>query len=182
MKIERSTLKRAAVPALIAGLLLPVCATPAEAQEPPGLTAVRFSGTVSLSARVGATNTVTVFVTNNRLLVRDISGVAAGPGCSRPNPNDATLVDCGPLPVARLNVVLRDQADSLLVDAPVGAVVDAGSGADTVQTGSGNDTINVRDGGAGDTVGCGEAPGDFDRALGDPGDTLTTTCEQRATF
>ncbi|MCX4698217.1 hypothetical protein [Streptomyces sp. NBC_01373] len=182
MKIERNTLMRAAAPALVAGLLVPVFATPAGAQEPPGSTAVRFSGSVQLSARWGVPNAVTVRVENGNLIITDSAGVAPGPGCSRPNPNDSTLVNCGPLPVARLNVALRDQGDSIFVDAPVNTSVDAGTGDDTVRTGSGNDSVNVRDGNPRDTVDCGEAPGDFDRAIGDPGDGIVATCEQRATF
>lgn len=178
MKIVSSTLKRAAGPVLAAGLLVPVFATPAAAQT-PGSTAFRVFGNVGLSARAGFVNnvTATLVTINNvtRLRLMDTSGVSAGPGCSQVNFQN---VDC-PLPVSRLSVGLGDGGDQFHgTDIGIRTVVDAGSGADLVETGSGNDTIGVDDDVPGNDIvsTCGLGT---DAVFANPGDVIGTLCEAR---
>ncbi|MGI5377536.1 hypothetical protein ACQEV2_25500 [Streptomyces sp. CA-251387] len=168
-----------AVPAVAAGLLVPVFATPAAAQT-PGSTAFRVFGNVGLSARAGFVNNVTATLFTNssnvtRLRLTDSSGVAAGPGCSQVNFN---TVDC-PLPVSRLSVGLGDAGD-LFDGTGIGirTVVDAGPGADIVSTGSGNDTIGVDDDvPMNDRVlTCGFGS---DVVFANPGDMIGSGCEAR---
>lgn len=175
MKIASSTLKRVAVPALVAGLTVPVFATPAAAQT-PGSTAFRIFGMVVLSANAGAQNTVVAGVSGSFLRLTDASGVAAGPGCFQRTP---TTVDC-PLPVSRLAIGLGDGNDSFTgTSLAVRTTVDAGPGVDNVMTGSGSDTIGVSGDAVGngpDTVSCG---GGADVVFRDPADNIAANCETR---
>ncbi|MFE5819694.1 hypothetical protein [Streptomyces sp. NPDC056479] len=173
MKIVSSTLTRAVGPALAAGLVVTALATPAAAQT-PGSTALRIFGNVILSARANAVNVVTASVAGSNIRLTDTSGVAAGPGCRQVNP---TTVDC-PLPATQLAIGLGDLGDSFNGQGlSVRTVVDAGTGADTVRTGSGNDTIGVNDGTSGDTVTCN---GGTDTVFRDAGDTIPVgaACER----
>lgn len=174
MKIVSSTLKRAAVPAVVAGLVIPVFATPAAAQT-PGATAFRFFGNVGLSARAGYANNVTASIVGTNLRLTDnVSGIAAGPGCRQAVA--FTTVDC-PLPVSRLSVQLGDGNDSFTgTGIAIRTVVDASTGIDTVTTGSGNDTVGVEDDQPGDTVDCGA--GTSDVVFYNSGDTVAN-CEAR---
>ncbi|MGN9759260.1 hypothetical protein [Streptomyces sp. SD31] len=169
-----STLKRAAVPALAAGLLVTALATPAAAQT-PGSTAFRFFGNVGLSARAGFVNNVTATVVGANLRLTDSSGVAAGPGCRQV---DFNTVDC-PLPVSRLSVGLGDQGDTFDgTSIVIRTVVDAGPGGDTVATGGANDMIGVDDDTPNnDTVTtCGLGS---DAVFANSGDRIGTGCEAR---
>ncbi|WP_128433146.1 hypothetical protein [Streptomyces cyaneus] len=174
-----STLKRAAVPALAAGLVVSAFATPAAAQT-PGSTAFHIFGNVILSARAGAVNNVTARIVDGRLRLTDTSGVTAGPGCIQVSP---TEVQCGSLAnVVRLSIGLGDLDDSFKPESPetfaVRTVVDAGAGKDTVETGRGNDTIGVKDGVAGNdtVVSCGAGSDIVQR---DVGDIIAANCESR---
>ncbi|KUL46202.1 hypothetical protein ADL12_02815 [Streptomyces regalis] len=174
MKIVSSILKRAAVPALAVGLVVPALATPAAAQT-PGSTAFRFFGTVGLSARAGFANNVTATVVGTNLRLMDTTGVAAGPGCSQV---DFFNVNC-PLPVSRLAVGLGDGGDQFHgTSIGIRTVVDAGSGADIVETGSGNDTIGVDDDTPNNDIvsTCGLGS---DVVFANPGDVIGTGCEAR---
>lgn len=175
MKIMSSSLKRAAGPALAAGLLVTAFATPAAAQT-PGSTAFRVFGNVGLSARAGFENNVTASIVGNYLRLTDTAGVAAGPGCISRGFN---AVDC-PLPVSRLSVGLGNENDTFEgTSITIRTVVDAGSGTDTVATGSGNDTIGLDDDAPGDSVTtCG---GGYDVVFLNPGDTIAAdaACEAR---
>ncbi|MFJ9813977.1 hypothetical protein ACIRU3_01655 [Streptomyces sp. NPDC101151] len=170
----RSTLKRAAGPALVAGFVVVSFATPAAAQT-PGSTAFRiFGNTVGVQSRTGVQNHVTAAVSNNRLILSDQAGIAAGPGCSQVS---ATSADCGSVgSVARLLIATGDQNDSVLVTAPVNSTVDIGTGVDSVTTGSGRDVIDVEDNTGNDTVNCG---GGSDLVFADSGDTIAANCESR---
>lgn len=175
MKTVRSTLKRAAVPVLAAGLVVSAFATPAAAQT-PGSTAFHIFGNVILSARAGAVNNVTATIVNGRVRLTDTAEIAAGPGCLRVS---ATTVDCGSVANAvRLSIGLGDLNDSFQGQSvAIRTVVDAGAGTDTVATGTGNDTIGVKDGVAGnDTVDCG---GGSDIVQRDVGDNIAANCESR---
>ncbi len=175
MKIASSILKRVAVPVLAAGLAVPAFATPAAAQT-PGSTAFRIFGMVVLSARSGAANQVTASTATGRVVLTDTTGIALGPGCTRLSP---TSVDCGSaLGVSQLSIGLGDLGDSYNGTA-VGlrTIVDAGTGTDTVSTGSGNDTIGVSgDGTVVDTVTC---DGGIDVVYRDPSDSVAADCESR---
>jgi hypothetical protein len=175
MKIANSTLKRAAVPVLVAGLVVPVFATPAAAQT-PGSTAFRIFGNVILSARGNAVNTVTADTSSGRVILTDTSGIAPG-NC---RPLSPTSVDCGStVGVARISVGLGDLGDTFNgTNVGLRTVVDAGPGMDIVSTGSGNDTIGLDDNAPGDSVTtCG---GGSDTVFYNPGDTVdTVTCEAR---
>lgn len=179
MEITSSTLKRLAVPALVAGLALPlVVASPASA-DPGASVVTRSSGLVALSARDGGNagdvaNDVRFFASGTFLHVEDLNGVTAGPGCSQQSP---TVARCGTLSgVSRLSATLRDGDDDVDVEVARNTTVDAGSGSDEVTTSSGSDTINVRDGGGGDVVeSCG---GGSDTVFMDSvGDQATANCE-----
>ncbi|MFF7971642.1 hypothetical protein [Streptomyces sp. NPDC007905] len=172
-----SILKRAAGPAVVAGLLVTSFATPAAAQT-PGSVALRHGGSVVLSAGIGVQNHVTASVSGGRLILTDLAGIAAGPGCSQVS---TTSADCGNADtVSRLTVSLGDQNDSAQINAAVNTSVYAGSGADTVATGGGSDTVFVSDGVSGnDTVTCGDGS---DTVFGDPGDHIATNCEVRFPF
>ncbi|OKK06475.1 hypothetical protein AMK26_10695 [Streptomyces sp. CB03234] len=180
MKITSSTLKRLAIPAVVAGLALPLMvASPASAQ-PAASTVVRSFGHVSVGARDGGDagevrNRVRFFAVGSYLHVEDLDGITPGPGCVRWN-NDPTEARCGTLSgVSRLSATLRDGNDTATVQVARNATIDAGSGSDTVSTNSGSDTINVRDGGGGDeVVTCG---GGSDTVFTDPGDDTATNCE-----
>ncbi|MFI7411127.1 hypothetical protein ACIBU0_20940 [Streptomyces sp. NPDC049627] len=169
-----STLTRAAVPVLAAGLLVPAFATPAVAQT-PGSTAFRVFGNVGLSARAGFANNVTATIVGTNLRLMDSTGVAAGPGCTQV---DFFNVNC-PLPVSRLSVGLGDGGDQFHgTGIGIRTVVDAGSGADLVETGSGNDTIGVDDDVPGNDIvsTCGLGS---DVVFANPGDVIGTGCEAR---
>ncbi|MFF7747644.1 hypothetical protein ACFZCP_00040 [Streptomyces sp. NPDC007971] len=170
-----STLRRAAGPALVAGLVVVSFATPAAAQT-PGSTAFRiFGGLAGLQARSGVQNQVTATVSgSNHLLLTDTTGVAIGPGCTRVS---ATTADCGSITtVNRLAIALDDQNDTATADVPVNTTVDAGTGIDKVTTNGGNDTIGVEDHAGGDTVNCN---GGNDTVFADPGDNIASNCERR---
>lgn len=176
MKTVSSNLKRMAVPALAVSLAVPAFATPAAAAT-PGSTALRLFGMVVLSARSGAANHVTASTTSGRVILTDTTGIALGPGCVRLS---ATSVDCGSVAgTSRLSVGLGDLDDSFdgtSVSLPT--LVDAGTGSDTVATGSGNDTIGVSGDSppAVDTVSC---DGGSDVVFADPGDSVAADCESR---
>jgi hypothetical protein len=176
MKTVSRTLKRMAVPALAVSLAVPALATPAEAAT-PGSTAFRLFGMVLLSARSGVANQVTASTSSGRVILTDSTGIALGPGCVRLS---ATSVDCGSVAsTSRLSVGLGDLGDSFdgtSVSLPT--LVDAGTGSDTVATGSGNDTIGVSgDAPAVDTVTC--DGGTSDVVFADPGDSVAADCESR---
>ncbi|MEU5534534.1 hypothetical protein [Streptomyces sp. NPDC020362] len=169
-----STLKRAAGPALVAGVVVVSFATPAAAQT-PGSTAFRiFGGLAGLQARTGVQNQVTATVSGGHLRLTDATGVAIGPGCTRVSANTA---DCGSIStVTRLAIALDDQNDTATTNVPVNTTVDAGTGIDNVTTNGGNDTIGVEDHAGGDTVNCG---GGSDVVFADPGDNIASNCERR---
>ena len=175
MKTVSRTLRRAAVPALVVTLAVPALATPAAAQT-PGSTALRLFGMVLLSARSGAANQVTASTAGGRVILTDTTGLALGSGCVRLS---ATSADCGSVAsTSRLSVGLGDLNDSFdgtSVSLPT--LVDAGTGSDTVATGSGNDTIGVSgDAPAVDSVTC---DGGTDVVFADPGDSVAADCESR---
>src|SRR5262249_10939705 len=93
MKILSSTLRRAAGPALVAGLVVVSYATPAAAQA-PGSGVFRFGGLVGLQARAGAQNQVKADVSGGRLILSDGAGIAVSLGCT---PLSNTSADCGSL-------------------------------------------------------------------------------------
>ncbi|MEV5878607.1 hypothetical protein AB0L75_31150 [Streptomyces sp. NPDC052101] len=175
MKIVLSILKRAAGPALAAGLVVASSATPAAAQT-PGSTAFRiFGGFAGVQANSGFQNHVTASVSGaGRLILSDTAGIAAGPGCT-PVIGSTTSADCGSIAtVTRLGIQLGDQNDTAVVGVPVNSLVDAGTGIDSVTTNGGNDTIGVQDNAPGDTVNCGAG---IDRVFADPGDIIAGDCE-----
>ncbi|WP_159050333.1 hypothetical protein [Streptomyces cellostaticus] len=172
-----STLKRAAGPSLVAGLVVVSLATPAAAQT-PGSTAFRiFGGLAGVQARSGVNNQVTATVSGGRLILSDTTGIAVGPGCTRVtgNPNSA---DCGSvLTVTRLAIALGDGDDTFDGSAVfINTTVDAGTGTDSVKTNGRNDLVGVQDNAGGDSVDCG---GGTDTVFADPGDTNITNCEVR---
>lgn len=174
MKTASSILKRAAVPALVAGLLVPAFATPAAAQT-QGATAFRYFGNVGLSARAGYVNNVTAYINGSYLMLTDpTSGIQAAQGCFQVS---FATVAC-PLPVSRLSVGLGDGGDTFDgTSIAIRTVVDAGSGADIVATGGGNDMIDVDDDAPGDMVTtCG---GGSDSVFANRGDEIGTLCEAR---
>ncbi|MFS4097439.1 hypothetical protein [Streptomyces sp. AF1A] len=176
MKIVRSTLMRAAGPALVAGLVATSLAAPAAAAPAPGSTAFRIlGGLAGLQARAGVANTVTASVSGTHLRLSDTTGIAIGPGCTRV---DATTADCGPVAtVAWLTVALGDGNDSFDgTTAPVSAIVDAGTGTDSVTTNGKNDLIDVEDNAGGDSVNCG---GGSDTVFADTADSVNANCETR---
>ncbi|MGY5008934.1 hypothetical protein ACWCY6_12735 [Streptomyces sp. 900105755] len=167
-------LKRAAGPVLVAGLVVTSSATAAAAAPPPGSTAFRIlGGLVVLQARNGVNNVVTAS-TSGRLILKDTTGIAIGPGCTRV---DANTADCGiALTVTRLAVQLGDGDDKFDGSAAnVSTTVDAGTGTDRVTTNGSSDTVSVEDNTGGDTVDCG---GGTDTVFADPGDTITN-CERQ---
>ncbi|QGV78604.1 hypothetical protein [Streptomyces ficellus] len=174
-----STLKRLAVPALVAGMALPVVlAAPATSAE-AGATVTRYSGVVTLNARTGVENRVTFSANAAReLVVRDTSGLKVGPGCRRVG-TDGTSAVCGSLSaVTQVRAMLRDRNDAVRVGVAEASVIDAGNGRDFVQTGAANDTINVRDGEGGDRVEtCGG--GTNDTFFADAADVIPMSCEVR---
>lgn len=175
MKIVGTTLKRAVGPVLAAGLIVTALATPAAAQT-PGSVAFRLFGIAFLSASEGVQNNMTATVSGGRLILTDTSGVALGPGCTRVS---ATSADCGSVTaVNRLAIGMGDRNDSFQGSTlALRTTVDAGTGADTVATGSGNDTIGVSDRVAGnDTVNC---DGGSDVVIRDLGDNIAANCEVR---
>ncbi|WAZ21454.1 hypothetical protein STRCI_002628 [Streptomyces cinnabarinus] len=171
-----SALKHVVAPALAAGVLVTAFAAPAVAQEPPGSTVVRSSGTVSLNARSGVSNYVTVSSASGRLIVEDQSGITAGPGCTRLS---STAAACGATATAtRLAFSLGNWSDVLSVGVAVSSSVNAGSGTDVITTGGGNDSVNASDGvGGNDWVTC--DGGSSDSAFADPGDSVSRDCERR---
>ena len=174
MKIVSSALRRAAGPALAAGLVVASFATPAAAQAAPGSTAFRVFGLVGLQARAGVQNNVSASVSGtSHLLLTDTTGIAVGPGCTRVS---ATTADCGAIAAGtRLVIALADQNDTATTDVPVNVTVDAGTGVDSVTTSGGNDVIDVEDNAGGDTVTC---DGGTDTVFADPGDTIAPDCER----
>ncbi|MER5209173.1 hypothetical protein ABT063_00865 [Streptomyces sp. NPDC002838] len=110
--VSTTTLKRAAVPSLAAGLLLAAFAAPAAAQAPADSTATRVDNTVTVTTRLATTpNPVRMRVNSGgSLIIEDSSGITPGPGCTRFGTGN-TAVDCGPAStVTRLSVSLRDKA------------------------------------------------------------------------
>ncbi|MEV6052813.1 hypothetical protein [Streptomyces sp. NPDC052107] len=187
MKILSSTVRRVAGPALAAGLAVTAFATPASAAPAPGSTVTRFGGSVVLSAAAGVKNQVTASVSGGLLIMEDLSGVTAGPGCTQLT---ATTARCGSAgSVGQLTISVGDQDDTVTNSTGIRSVIDAGpgndivnggtgndtinagTGTDTVNGGGGNDTINVHDGTGGDTVTCGDG---FDVVSADPGDIFPT--------
>ncbi|MEV8534416.1 hypothetical protein [Streptomyces sp. NPDC051211] len=112
------------------------------------------------------------------LFIVDAAGITAGPGCDQV---DATTVRCGaPGQVTNVVANLGDGTDRLEVLNSLHAVVDGGSGSDTITTAGGNDRITVRDGAPGDVVqSCGAG---FDVVRADAGDTVASNCELRSPF
>ncbi|MER6222433.1 hypothetical protein ACWCYL_35950 [Streptomyces sp. 900105755] len=171
-------LKRAAGPVLVAGLVVTSSATAAAAASaapPPGSTAFRIFGSlVGLQARAGVNNVVTASTSTGRLILKDTTGIAIGPGCTRV---DANTADCGSaLTVTRLAVQLGDGNDTFDGStANVSTTVDAGTGTDSVTTNGRSDTVGVEDNTGGDTVDCGDGT---DTVFADPGDTITN-CERQ---
>ncbi|MER6269060.1 hypothetical protein [Streptomyces sp900105755] len=181
MKIVSTILKRAAGPVLVAGLVVTSSATAATAAAapPPGSTAFRIlGGLVVLQARNGVNNVVTastsVSTSPGRLILKDTTGIAIGPGCTRV---DANTADCGiAATVTRLAVQLGDGNDTFDGStANVSTTADAGTGTDSVTTNGRSDTVSVEDNTGGDTVDCG---GGTDTVFADPGDTITH-CERQ---
>ncbi|CAL9434074.1 hypothetical protein [Streptomyces sp. enrichment culture] len=171
-----SALRRAAAPALAAGVLMTAFAVPAAAQEEPASRVARFSGQVSVQGFNGAPNSIMVFLEAGHLRVVDHNGILAGPGCEQ---IDDTTADCGTVTTSspsRLAVWLGDNDDSLSVGLRLNTSVDAGPGMDTIATGDGVDTINVRDGERDIVVCDGGTP---DTAYGDTVDSLNRDCERR---
>jgi hypothetical protein len=171
-----TVVKRAAAPALAAGILVTAFATPAAAQ-PPGSTVVRSGTGVSLSARYAVSNYVTFSDDGGDLIVEDQSGIYAGPGCEQLTPTAAV---CGETASAtRLTVALRDWSDVLHVGVAVNTTVDAGTGTDSITTGGGDDTIFARDGVRGnDWITC-DGHRTRDTAYADLGDSINPDCELR---
>lgn len=174
MKIVSTTLKRAAVPALSAGLLVTAFPTPAAAQT-PGSTVFRLFGSAYLSARADVANKATATVLNGRLILGDATGVAAGMGCVRLSP---TTADCGSAATTgRISVGLGNMDDTFDgAGVPLSMLVDAGPGFDSVTTGSRNDTIGVSDGVPNEPVDCGDGS---DVVYRDTGDAIAPNCEAR---
>ncbi|MFI2202434.1 hypothetical protein ACH47Z_16970 [Streptomyces sp. NPDC020192] len=168
------TLRRAAGPALVAGLVVTAFAAPASAAQAPGSTVVRSSGSVVLSARSGVQNQVTASVSGGQLIMEDLSGIVAGPGCTQLS---ATRAGCGPAgTVGQLSISVGDLDDTVTNNTTIRAVINAGTGNDVIHGGGGNDVINVHDGVGGDTVTC---DGGFDVVSADPGDNIAPDCEVR---
>ncbi|MGW7525334.1 hypothetical protein [Streptomyces sp. NPDC054783] len=177
MKTVLHTLKRAAGPVLVAGLVVTSSATPAAAQT-PGSTAYRiFGGFAGLQANSGFQNHVTASVSGTgHLIFTDTAGIAAGPGCTRVT-GSTISADCGSIAtVTQVGIQLGDQNDTAAINVPRNSLVDAGTGIDSVTTNGGNDTISVQDGAGGDTVSCG---GGTDTVFADTTDTIGGDCEVR---
>ncbi|MQY35339.1 hypothetical protein SRB17_33130 [Streptomyces sp. RB17] len=183
MKTVLNTLKRAAGPVLVAGLVVASTATPAAAQT-PGSTAYRiFGGFAGVQANNGFNNNVTASPSGPEpgahLIFSDTAGIAAGPGCTRIT-GSTTSVDCGSLAtVTRIGIQLGDRDDTYNGSAvSVNSIVDAGTGKDSVVTGGGSDTVSVQDNAPMDNVNCGVQPtGGADTVYRDPGDTVVG-CER----
>ncbi|WBO64387.1 hypothetical protein [Streptomyces camelliae] len=178
MRTRTSTLRRMAGTAAVAGLVVTAsAAVPAAAAQPPGSTVTRSSGTVVLSARFGVQNQVTASVSGTQLIMEDLSGIVAGPGCTQLS---GTRAACGSAStVGQLTISVGDMDDTVTNNTNIRAVIDAGTGNDIIHGGGGNDTINVHDGVGGDTVTC---DGGFDVVYGDPGDNIASDCEVRGVF
>ncbi|MFI6356683.1 hypothetical protein ACIBJF_29385 [Streptomyces sp. NPDC050743] len=176
MKTLSSTVRRVAGPALAAGPAATAFTTPASAAAAPGSTVTRFGGSVALSANPGAANTVTASRSGDLLIMEDLSGIAAGPGCTQLT---ATTARCGlATSVGQLTISVGDMKDSVTNNAGIPSIINAGSGDDTITGGSRNDTINVQDGAGGDTVTC--DGGGFDVVSADRGDKVALDCEVRS--
>ncbi|MBT2490119.1 hypothetical protein J7E96_16645 [Streptomyces sp. ISL-96] len=184
MKITSGVLKRVAVPALVAGMALPLAlATSSAAQQPgPASTVTRSGGTVAYSAYSGEDNKLRVRAEadvngNLVLVVEDLEGIDAGFGCQQDGPNVAVCDLAGT--VTRISAQLRDGTDTAFIEVSTASTVNAGTGADIVETSGGNDTIDLRDGvGGNDSASCGG--GGSDTAIGNPGDRIAANCERRA--
>lgn len=74
------------------------------------------------------------------------------------------------------NVSNRSSGNDSIVGNSVTNWIRSSGGNDTISTGEGDDFIEVQDGAAGDSVDCGENPGDDDTVVSDTGDTLIN-CE-----
>jgi len=74
------------------------------------------------------------------------------------------------------NVSNRGSGNDSIVGNNVTDWIISSGGNDTISTGEGDDLIEVQDGAGGDSVDCGENPGDDDAVFYDTGDTLTN-CE-----
>ncbi|WP_225099767.1 hypothetical protein [Streptomyces sp. CoH27] len=163
--------------AAVAGLVVTAsAAVPAAAAQPPGSTVTRSSGTVVLSARSGVQNKVTASVSGTQLIMEDLSGLVAGPGCIQLS---GTQASCGlASTVGQMTISVGDLDDTVTNNTNIRAIIDAGTGNDIIH-GGGNDVINVHDGVGGDTVTC---DGGFDVVYGDPGDNIAPDCEVRGVF
>ncbi|MGW6704377.1 hypothetical protein ACWGDE_05735 [Streptomyces sp. NPDC054956] len=173
MKLTRVRALRAAVPAAVAGMLLPlIMATPAHAA---GAVAVRYGGTVLYTAASGATNQLTLLDAGAELRLTDTAGITAGFGCQQDSP---TSIRCGArATVTRLQAALGDGNDKLDYNTSSTFAVSAngGTGVDEIKTGPGNDMIDLRDGAADLPTQCGAG---FDSVLADTADTGFSGCER----
>jgi hypothetical protein len=185
MKITSGILKRVAVPAAVMGMALPLAlAGSVAAQQPgPASTVTRAFGQVSYTAYSGEDNKLAVTAetdlnNNTVLVVTDLEGIDAGAGCQQASPNSAVCGLAGS--VTRINARLGDGMDTAYIAVDIASSVDAGAGADMVETSGGNDTINLRDGVMNnDSASCG---GGADTASGNIGDRISMNCERRATY
>ncbi|MFF5445284.1 hypothetical protein [Streptomyces sp. NPDC012888] len=166
---------RLLIPALVAGLALPVAvASPASAQS---AFATRIGGQVLLTALPGKANDIGLLGIGPAgaidLLIADFNdAVIAGPGCTQ----FLTAARCGRISsISRLTVRLGDQNDEYFHDpiATFPATVDPGPGNDEVLTGPRADTVTARDG-AVDQIGCGAG---FDVVTADVADVVAADCE-----
>ncbi|MEV6112306.1 hypothetical protein AB0L59_07200 [Streptomyces sp. NPDC052109] len=139
MTIVLSTLKRAAGPVLVAGLVVASSAGPAAAARTPGSTAYRiFGGFAGLQARSGVQNHVTTSVSNNH----PSSGHRGRR--RRPGLYPGVRQQCRLRPPRHRHqpgVQLGDMHDTAVASVPVNSVVDAGTGIDSVTTSGGNGTV-----------------------------------------
>lgn len=182
MKITSGILKRVAVPAVVAGMALPMAlATSAAAQSGPASTVTRVGSSVAYSAYNGENNKLTMGVDGTTLVVVDNEGIHAGTGCVQADANTALCGSVANNAVTRIAVELRDGMDTAFIGVDINTTVTAGGGADMVETAGGNDTIDVRDGVRGNdtVVSCG---GGVDTAVGNPTAHISSTCERRAFY
>jgi Ca2+-binding RTX toxin-like protein len=174
--------------AVLAGAMALAAAAPAQAGTARLDTTSdpRAGTTVDLvyEAAAGEDNGVTVSAEGNAsgttaLVVGDLAGALPGPGCTRPNPADATHVRC-PVPsgatAESFQATLGDRDDSLVLLATAVALignVDGGDGNDsivssgTMKGGPGNDSM--RGGDIGDLFDEENAGNGSDRIVGGGG-------------
>ncbi|MDF3143283.1 MULTISPECIES: hypothetical protein [unclassified Streptomyces] len=135
------------VPALAAGLAMPlVLATPAAA-APTGMV-TRSGGTVTFVPFPGAANQVTFYVAGDltRLRVSDPAGITAGPGCTQTSARTAT---CGTIAgVTGIQADGGDGNDRLAAEADLHIPVDfdGGPGQDILVGGTADDHLEDPDG------------------------------------